>query len=585
MEKWIVRGGRSVPYMEKYHLSPLLARVLASRIDINGVPAYLDRDMPLAEPWLLTDMEKAVAMLQTHLAKGSRIRIIGDYDVDGLTSTAILYLGLTGLCRQADISCRIPERIGEGYGFSLSIAEEAQKDAIDLVITCDNGIRENKSASYLKQQGIDLIITDHHEIEQDIDGNDMLPVAGAVINPHRKGDQTPQALICGAFVAYQLMSALYEAEEKVLPLYLKGYAALGTVCDVMPLLEENRRLVHQGFIILNQQPTAGIKALMEAGNIKEITPYTAGYVIGPMLNAGGRLGSQNHFLEILLSQNELRCAALAQELFDLNRRRQQLTEEGIRQGICQVEQMLPKDMVKVVYLPKLHESIAGLVAGKLKEKYQRPVFVLTRAETGLKGSGRSIPAYHMFQEMNQIADRFRKFGGHAMAAGLSLDAEAGKEEAVVQALRAALNQRTSLTEEDCQPLVYIDAVMPIQQLSVRLVQELEELAPYGTENPRPLLAQKNLLLKRCQILGKKQNVIRLTLSAEGQAVEAICFDVDMIKEIVRQHSGENALLEVNDGKYLSAPFAVDLVYQAEIDMFTGAPRVKILAQHIRVSAL
>ncbi|MCI8632648.1 MAG: single-stranded-DNA-specific exonuclease RecJ [Lachnospiraceae bacterium] len=582
MEKWIVRGGRSLPYIEKYQLSPLLARILAARVTLEEVPAYLDRSAPLASPWLLLDMEKAVGMIQKHLVAGSRIRIVGDYDVDGLTSTAILYLGLTALGRKAEISCRIPERIGEGYGFSRSIAEEAIRDGVELVITCDNGIREKESASYLAEQGAELIITDHHEIER-IDEKDVLPIAGAVINPHRQGDGSPQTLICGAFVAYQLMRALYEKENKQLPEVLKGYAALGTVCDVMPLVEENRKLVYQGFEILNQQPSTGIEALMQAGSVKEITPYTAGYVIGPMLNAGGRLGSQNRFLEILVSQDEKRCRLLAKELFDLNRERQHLTEEGIQQGICQVEGTL--DMVKVVYLPQLHESIAGLVAGKLKERYQRPVFVLTKAERGLKGSGRSIPAYSMFQAMNQIAESFSKFGGHAMAAGLSLDAEEGKEEEVVQALRFALNQRAELTEEDCQPTVYIDAVMPMQQLSVRLVQELELLAPYGTGNARPMLAQKQLLLKRCQIFGKKRNVVRLTLSAEGQAVEAVCFDVPAVMELIRQHSGEKVVLEANDGKYLSTPFAVDLVYQAEIDMYTGMPRVKICIQHLRAANL
>ena len=351
----------------------------------------------------------------------------------------------------------------------------------------------------------------------------------------------------------------------------------------MPLVEENRRLVYQGFKILNQMPTTGMKALMEAGSVKEINTYTAGYVIGPMLNAGGRLGSQNRFLEIMLSNDEKECQMLAKELFDLNRQRQQMTEEGIAAGISQVESDLPEDLVKVVYLPQLHESIAGLVAGKLKEKYQRPVFVLTKGEKGLKGSGRSIPAYHMFQEMNKAAGHFSKFGGHAMAAGLSMDADEGKEEASVQALRAALNENTDLTEEDCVPLVYIDAVMPIHQLDVRLVQMLEELAPYGTGNPRPMLAQKNLVLKRCQILGKKQNVTRLTLISEGQGMEVICFDVSTVLDLVRQHSGETAVQEVKDGKYLTLPFAVDLVYQPEIDMFTGMPRVKILAQHLRIS--
>lgn len=589
MEKWIVKGGKSLPFMQKYQLHPLMARILAARIELEKVPLYMDREAPLFSPWLMSDMKQAVSIVRQHLEKGSQIRIVGDYDVDGLTSSSILYLGLQELIRQvsgtdkAKLSCRIPERIGEGYGFSVSIAEEVLQDGVDLVITCDNGIREMASASFLKQHGIDMVVTDHHEILLDDEGKEELPEAGAVINPHRQGDQSPQSLICGAFVALQLIRALYEVYDLTVPPVLYGYGALGTVCDVMPLVEENRRLVYQGFKILNQMPTTGMKALMEAGSVKEINTYTAGYVIGPMLNAGGRLGSQNRFLEIMLSNDEKECQMLAKELFDLNRQRQQMTEEGIAAGISQVESDLPEDLVKVVYLPQLHESIAGLVAGKLKEKYQRPVFVLTKGEKGLKGSGRSIPAYHMFQEMNKAAGHFSKFGGHAMAAGLSMDADEGKEEAAVQALRTALNENTDLTEDDCIPLVYIDAVMPIHQLDVRLVQMLEELAPYGTGNPRPMLAQKNLVLKRCQILGKKQNVLRLTLISEGQGMEVICFDVSTVLELVRRHSGETAVQEVKDGKYLSLPFAVDLVYQPEIDMFTGMPRVKILAQHLRIS--
>lgn len=588
MEKWMVRGGKSLPFIQKYQLHPLLARILASRIDLEQVPLYLDREAPLFSPWQMSDMKQAVAMVQQHLEKGSRIRIVGDYDVDGLTSTAILYLGLRGLLpqaqKQADLSCRIPERIGEGYGFSLSIAQEVKEDGIDLVITCDNGIREMASAAYLQQQGIDLLVTDHHEIQQDENGKDVLPPAGAVINPHRQGDQSPQPLICGAFVALQLVRALYETYGQNMPPILMGYAALGTVCDVMPLMEENRRLVYQGFRLLNQRPTVGIRALMEAGSVKELTTYTAGYVIGPMLNAGGRLGSQNRFLEILLSEDERECQMLAKELFDLNRQRQQMTEDGIAAGIEQVESKLSADLVKIVYLPELHESIAGLVAGKLKERCQRPVFVLTKGEKGLKGSGRSIPAYHMFQEMNQVAGLFSKFGGHAMAAGLSMDAEEGKEEDAVQALRRALNEKTHLTEADCIPVVYIDAVMPIHQLDVRLVQLLESLAPYGTGNARPVLAQKNLTLKRCQFLGKKQNVMRLTLVSEGRGVEAVCFDVSSVLELIRRHSGESGVQEAKDGKYLSLPFAVDLVYQPEIDLYTGMPRVKIMAQHLRISS-
>lgn len=583
MEKWIIRGGKSLPFMQRYQLHPLMARILASRISLDQTNEYLDRKAPLFSPWQMADMQEAVRLIRLHLKKQNRIRIIGDYDVDGLTSTSILFQGLTALGYDAAVSCRIPERIGEGYGFSLPIAEEMRRDAIDLVITCDNGIREMESAAFLKEQGIDLIITDHHEIALTETGQELLPEADAILNPHRKGDQSPQSSICGAFVAFQLIQALYQAEGKTPPAHLIGYAALGTICDVMPLLQENRRLVYQGLEELNRRPTTGLSALMEAGGIQRITPYTAGYIIGPMLNAGGRLGSQNRYLQLLLSEDPAECRQLAGELYALNRERQQMTEIGLQQGAEQMEQYLAEDPVKVVYLPDLHESIAGLVAGKLKERCQHPVFVLTKGETGLKGSGRSIPAYSMFEEMNQAAHLFRKFGGHPMAAGLSMDCVEGKEEDAVLALRSALNQNCSLTEEDCAEIVYIDAVMPVHQLSVSLVQMMDGLEPCGTGNPRPMLAQKGLLLKRCQIFGKKRNVMRLTLVSEGQAVEAVCFRTEVVEELVLQHSGESAIQEINSGKYLSRPIAVDIVYQPEIDTFTGTAKVKIMVKYIRFS--
>lgn len=582
MENWVVLGGRSMPYIEKFHLHPLLARILAARVSLEDTPEFLNPNAPLASPWLMMDMERAVDTIMHHLETLSTIRIVGDYDVDGLTSTAILYLGLKNIKPDGAVTCRIPERIGEGYGFNRSIAEEAVRDGVKLVLTCDNGIREIASAAYLAEQQVDLVITDHHEIEKDENGIDVLPKAAAVINPHREEDKSPQRTICGAMVAYQLIRALHDRYKKEVPPVLLGYAALGTVCDVMPLVKENRKVVYQGFKALNAAPTVGIKALLEAGGVDTLTPYTAGFVVGPMINAGGRLGSQNRYLPILFSEDIAICRELATELAKLNRERQELTEAGIEAGLRQLDKN-PADMVKVIFLPELHESIAGLVAGKIKEKCNRPVFVITKGEEGLKGSGRSIRAYSMFEEMNKAADCFSRFGGHPMAAGLSMAAEKGKEEDVVERLRRTLNENTNLTEADCEVLVQIDSTMPMQQLTTDVVQLLEQLAPYGTGNPRPLLAQKGLILKRCQFVGKSRRAVRLTLAAEGIAVQAMCFNVDLVREIIGAGLGEQGEAALEEGAYFGTPFAVDVAYQAEVDWYTGYPKVKITIQHMRIS--
>lgn len=586
MEKWIVRGGRSIPYMERFHLHPLVARILAGRIPLEQTADFLNKSKPFFDPWLMADMKKAVDLLQYHLEKGSSITIVGDYDVDGLTSTAILYRGLKPLLKSGgNLNYRIPERIGEGYGFSLSIAKELVQQSVELVITCDNGIREMESAGYLQEQGIDFIVTDHHEIQQTIEGADILPPASAVINPHRQSDQSPQKLICGAAVAFQVIRALYSLYEKTPPSELIGYAALGTICDVMPLVEENRRLVTQGLEQMNHQPTPGIAALMEAGSIDTVDTYAAGYVIGPMLNAGGRLGSQNHFMEVLLSEDHECCQTLAKELFDLNRERQNLTEDGIRQGDEQVEDSLKNDKVLVVYLPTVHESIAGLVAGKIKEKYHKPTFVITKAEHGLKGSGRSISVYHMFHEMANVAERYpqlySKYGGHAAAAGFSLVAEPGQEEEVVQLFRKALNEQVTLTEEEMAKRVYIDATMPLSRVTLELMQQIEDLGPFGTGNPRPLLAQKDLKLRRCRFLGAKRNALKLLLEYDHEAVEAVCFTVSMVERIMEGDAKQ--MQEFYDGKYFSKPIAVDVVYQPQIDTYMGRVKVKWQIKHIRRS--
>ena len=408
-ENWILRGGRGAAIAKKYDLDPYLARILAVRCKEESVEEYLNREGQLFDPLLMEDMVRAVDLIDDHLSMDKELTIVGDYDVDGLTSTTILLKGLSHLYPGASIHYRIPERISDGYGFSIDIARELEAKGVQMVLTCDNGIREFETGRYLKEQGIPLIITDHHDIMTSPDGVQAIPDAEAIINPHRTDDHSPQKTICGAFTALQLIRALWRRkrmDEKgdLVMSELTGLAAIGTICDIMPLMKENRKLVYQGLRALKYNPPTGIRCLMKEKNIRTLSPYTVGYVIGPMINAGGRLGSQNKYIRILLSDDVFECQTLAKELAALNAERQKMQEDGIAKGLDRINKDTSGDMVKVIYLPDVHESIAGLVAGKIKDEIHHPVFVATKSEKGIKGSGRSIEAYPMSQEMDKVKE-------------------------------------------------------------------------------------------------------------------------------------------------------------------------------------
>ena len=588
-ENWMVRGGRAAPIVEKYGIDPVLARIIAGRLNGSSVEDFLDRTGKLFDPALMMDAQGAGQMLIRDLSNGGSIIIVGDYDVDGITSTAILYLGLKKLFPVADVNFRIPERMSEGYGISHSIAQEIVQHGASHVITCDNGISAAEPIRYLKEQGIRVVVTDHHEIPKSEEGREILPEADYVIDPHREGDQSVQKEICGAFVALQMIRLIWRQMDPSLtePAWMKllyGYAAFGTVCDVMPLTGQNRRLVYQGLRILNEMPSVGIRSLMSVAEVGILDPVTVGYRIGPMLNAGGRLGSQNKYVYILLSEDETVCLQIARELMNANRLRQDMTENGVRDGLAQLGDSPAGDLVKVIYLPDLHESIAGLVAGKIKEQIYRPVLVLTKGEEGLKGSARSIEPYMMVEELAKVRDHFTKMGGHAMAAGFSLSAEKGKEESVVEGLRKALNERCRLKDEDLVPTVWIDASLKPSSVTLPFLDRLELIAPYGVKNPKPQLAAKELTLLRARIRGAKGNVINLLLHDEGGVLEAICFDRARIEELLSaSRQPQFALEEMERGIYFSDPPIVDIVYEPSIDRYYGTPRVKIQVTHIRYS--
>ncbi len=581
MEKWLIRGGLPDEYVRRFGVSRLLGKILSSRMSPEDAADFLREGPPDSDPFLLPEMEEACSVIRERVRAGETIRVIGDYDVDGVTATAILVLGLSGLGARVDY--RIPERLGEGYGFSRQMAEECVRDGVRLALTCDNGIREFERAEYLASHGVDLVVTDHHEIETvpDEEGNpsERLPRALAVIDAKRNGCRYPYPEICGAFTAYQLIRALYAPKglPDALDRRLLGYAALATVCDVMPFTGENRRTVRTGLRYLNTDPSPGIAALMKAGSVAEIDPYRAGFVIGPMLNAGGRLGSQNRFVRILLSEDERECADLARELYELNRTRQEMTDQGLRRAAELAR--TDSDPVKVIYLPGIHESIAGLVAGKLKERLNRPVFAVVDGEDGLKGSGRSIPAYSMFSEMCRASELFSKFGGHPMAAGFSLADSGLGAEATVERFRKRMNELCELSEEQLRREVYIDAQIRMQDFSVADISSLDTLAPYGTGNPHPLFAQKSLLLRQVRFMGENGKTVRLTLQNDGSTVTAILFSRELLEEVLTEE--ENA--QLRDSGYLSEPVPLDVCYRAELDTYRGVTRPDFIIQNLRRS--
>lgn len=585
-EKWIVRGGRAKPLMEAYGLPFLIARVLAGRLESEDVTSFLDRDGELFDPSVMTDLPLAAELLKTHLGRGEKLFIIGDYDVDGMTSSSILYLGLKLLYPAGDIHVRIPERITDGYGFSVEIAREVVEEGCQIVMTCDNGIREFDTAAFLKAKGIPMVITDHHAIETTPENGDRIPEADAVVNPHRAEDPSPQKEICGAFVAYQLIRYMVgrlksEEADSILMKQLMGYAALGTVCDVMPLTHENRKLVHQGLRALETYPTEGIRAMIKTASIKHLDVYAAGFTIGPMINAGGRLGSQNHFFEAMITTSQPVATMLAGEMNALNKTRQYMTDQGIEEGLKQVEEH-PDDKVVVLYLPELHESIAGLVAGKVREKTGKPVFVITRSQDGLKGSGRSIEAYSMFESMNRCPELFVKFGGHAMAAGFTLRCEEGHEAEAAKGMREALNRTCTLKDEDFIPIVYIDSTMDPSLMTLDLTKQLDKLGPFGVKNPRPLLAAKNQRLIGFSVFGRRMNAFRLTFECEHGVYQMISFDRDLMESFLEDAIGRADALRVLQGERLSRAIMADVLYQASVNDFNGE-EMQLIVKHLRPS--
>lgn len=585
MEKWVVSAKKAdfKKISSQFGIDQVTARIIRNR-DVLGEEAieqYLHGDRnSLHDPGRMKDMGRAVAILQEKIQKKKKIRIIGDYDIDGIQSVYILYSALRSCGAQVDYA--IPDRITDGYGVNERLVRKAAEDGVDAILTCDNGIAAAKELSLAKELGMAVIITDHHEIpyEEGAEGEKIfhIPAADAVVNPKQPDCPYPFKELCGAAVAFKLVQALYE--KSGLPpeeawAYLEN-AAFATVGDVMPLTGENRIIVKEGLKALNQTRNFGIRALAARNQIElgKIKAYHIGFVLGPCLNASGRLDTAKRALDMLLAENEYIAAEYAGDLYDLNVSRKEMTEQGVQKAVELVEQgSLKDDKVLVIYLPDCHESLAGIIAGRIRERYHRPVFLLTKSEDGVKGSGRSIESYSMYEEMTKCKELFTKFGGHPMAAGLSLP------EKNVEVFRQKLNENTALTEEDLRGKIVIDVPMPLDYISKPLVEELNILEPFGKSNEKPVFADKNLQILSMGIFGKNKNVCRMQVKSQGgTALSAVYFgQVEKFLDFLQGKYGQEAVGRAMSGQ--GGEMLVSFIYYPEINVFNGKESLQIIVKN------
>ena len=568
MEKWMVYNKKAdfQKIGSEFGIDPVIARLIRNRDiqDMKEIRSYLYGTLAeIPSPWKMKDMERAVQILQKKITQKKKIRIIGDYDIDGVTATCILLKGLKRL--NANVDTYIPDRVKDGYGMHEQLIDKALKDGIDTILTCDNGIAAAAEIEYAKKEGLTVIVTDHHDIPfRDTENGRIwiIPKADAVVNPKQNDCLYPNKNICGAVVAWKLIWALYERlgiDSDEIWDFLE-LAAIATVGDVMDLQGENRIIVKEGLKKLSSTSFEGLKALICVNNLEgaEITAYHVGFVIGPCINASGRLDTAARSLELLLADNMEDAMKLADDLYDLNQSRKAMTEQGKEQAIQSIEENnLGKDRVLVVYLPDCHESLAGIIAGRIREAYNKPVFVLTKGADGVKGSGRSIEAYSMYEELVKCSDLLTQFGGHPMAAGLSM------EEKNVELFRRRLNDNCTLTEQDLIPKIMIDVPMPISYLSKKLTEQLKVLEPFGKGNSKPLFAQKNLHAVGLRVLGRNQNVVKMLLMDEnGTKMDAVYFgEAQEFVEFVQTHE------------------TISVTYYPEINVYQGRETLQVVVRN------
>lgn len=586
MERWVLlrKGADFEAIGKKYQISPRLACLIRNRdvIGEEAVDRYLNGTISdLYDGMLMKDMDKAIDILKEKILEDKKIRVIGDYDIDGVNATYILLEGLERL--GADVDSDIPDRISDGYGLNRHLVERAYEAGVDTLITCDNGIAAADEIAYGKEMGMTVIVTDHHEVpfdEQDGEKRYRIPPADAVMDPKQPDCLYPYKGLCGATVAYKLMEALWESMGKDSADLddLIENVAIATIGDVMDLEDENRIFVKEGLQMLRRTKNPGLKALIECTGIDKnsLNSYHIGFVLGPCINASGRLDTAKRALELLRAGTQKEADILAGDLKALNDSRKDMTEEAVKQAEEQVETTtISKDKVLVVYLPDCHESLAGIVAGRIRENYYKPVFVLTDTEEGVKGSGRSIDGYHMYEELNKCKEFLTKFGGHRLAAGLSLPKEnVGK-------FREMLNKNCTLTEEEMKEKVTIDMEMPFGCVTEGLVKELELLEPFGKGNTKPVFAARDVTLLGARILGKNRNVLKLQVQdVNGCRIEAMLFHHadDFLGKLEEQY-GKTEVEALLKGR--GRQIRISMTYYPDINEYMGKKTPQIVVTHYR----
>ncbi len=588
-ERWVIlRKGADFDYISKqFHISPIIARIMRNReiIGDEAIEQYLNGTVnDLHDGMLMKDMGVAVDLIREKIQERKKIRVIGDYDIDGVNATYILLEGLERL--GAVVDSDIPDRIKDGYGLNVELIERAIADDVDTIITCDNGIAAKNEIAYAKEQGLTVIVTDHHEVPYEdifagskIERTYTLPPADAIVDPKQKNCFYPFKQLCGAAVAYKLVEALCESmgENTKDIIYLLENVAIATIGDVMDLVGENRIIVKHGLNMLKSTSNLGLKALIVKNEIdvENLSSYHIGFVLGPCLNACGRLDTARRALDLLRVKNKVQAELLAGELKSLNDSRKEMTVEGVEQAVALVEKEHLEDPVLVVYLPDCHESLAGIIAGRIRERYHKPVFILTKGTRGVKGSGRSIEAYDMYEEMSKCKELFTKYGGHKLAAGLSL------EEERVNEFRKTINAMCRLTDEELQPKVSLDMQLPLGYVDERIVEELSLLEPFGKGNIKPSFVERDIRIRSLRRLGASGNVLKMIVrDVKGHQLEALFFgDADKMEAYIVEKYGLCEMQKLKSG--IENQIRMSFVFYPSINEYQGRRTVQIIIQNYK----
>ena len=586
MEQWMVinKGADFKGIGNKFHIDPVTARIIRNRevIGDEEIHSFLAGTLQeLPDVHLMQDLDLLVELLDQKINEKAKIRIIGDYDIDGVMSSYILYRALTRCGAQVDVA--IPNRITDGYGLNRNLITEALECGVDTILTCDNGITAIEEIAYAKEAGMTVLVTDHHEIPfKDVDGERiyMRSEADAIVNPHQKTCAFPYKDLCGAGVAWAVIVALYEKngiEQKEAENLLE-FVAFATVGDIMSLTGLNRILVREGLKRIHHTTNIGMRALISQCGLlpEQIDTYHFGFVLGPCINAAGRLDTARRALRLFISESPEEAAEVADELVILNEERKEMTRQGVEEAKQLVEEGgYENDPVLILYLPNVHESIAGIIAGRIREYYYRPTFILTKGEDGVKGSGRSTEKYSMYEQMCKCSDLLTKFGGHPMAAGLSLPEEN------VEAFRKQMNENCPFRAEEMVQTIHIDVPMPVDYVTNALVEEFSILAPFGKDNPKPVFADRNLKISRMWIVGKNQNVLRMTLiSKQGRPLSAIYFgDIEAMQTYLMEQYGTQEVDKAFHGRENS--MQISIVYSPKLNTYKDSETLQFEIQYYR----